>query len=102
MDVAYRLVRNGAFSPVVHVHVGPRMTLASKGGFHGTMFPRLQGATVLLQKHGSGHWTTVGSAMVSATGVYHFSSAVRSGSWRARFPGDADHSASTSPVLVVA
>jgi stage II sporulation protein D len=100
-DVSYRLVRRSAFSPVIHVHVHPLLTLASGGGFHGTMTPAVQGATVILQNDTPGGWVDVESATVAAGGGYQFAQAVTSGTWRARFHRDADHSDATSATLVV-
>jgi stage II sporulation protein D len=100
-DVSYRLVRKSAFAPVIHVHVHPLLTLASGGGFHGSMFPAVQGATVILQHDTSGGWVDVESATVAAGGGYQFAQAVAPGSWRARFRRDADHSGATSDTLVV-
>jgi stage II sporulation protein D len=100
-DVRYRLVRNSAFSPVLYVHVHPLLTLASGGGFHGSMTPAVQGATVILQRDTSGGWVDVESATVAAGGGYQFAQAVASGSWRARFHRDADHSDASSDTLVI-
>jgi SpoIID/LytB domain protein len=101
-NVAYRLVRAMAVSPVAHVVVHPALTLAaSNGHFHGTMTPRLVGSTVTLQRHGASGWVARGTATVGARGSYVFSGAPVAGSWRVRFPGDADHAAGFSAVLVV-
>ncbi len=101
-NVAYRLVRPMAFSPVVHVAVHPALTLAaSNGSFHGTMKPALAGSTVTLQRHGVSGWVARGTATVSAKGGYAFSVAPAAGSWRVRFAGDADHAGGFSAVLVI-
>jgi stage II sporulation protein D len=101
-NVAYRLVRPIAFSPVAHVAVHPALTLAaSNGSFHGVMKPHLAGSSVTLQRHGASGWVARGSATVGAKGGYAFSVAPSAGSWRVRFAGDADHAAGFSAVLVV-
>jgi SpoIID/LytB domain protein len=100
-DTSYRLTRRGAFAVSVHVDVHPVLTLGQGGGFHGTIVPKLQGATVTLQHDTSGGWTDVEPATVAADGSYHFSTAVASGSWRVHFAHDADHSSGTSTTLVV-
>jgi SpoIID/LytB domain protein len=101
-NVAYRLVRSSAFSPVVRVAVRPALTLAvSGGGFQGTMFPHLTGSTVTLQRHGVSGWVARGSAIVDSGGGYGFDVAPTAGKWRVRFLGDADHSGGTSAALVV-
>ncbi len=101
-NVAYRLVRPLAFSPVVHVAVHPALTLvASNGTFHGTMKPHLAGSVVTLQRHGSSGWVARGTATVSLKGGYAFSVTPAAGSWRVRFAGDADHAAGFSAVLVI-
>ncbi len=100
-DASYRLVRKGASSPVVHVRVHAALTLLKKGGFHGTMLPRLAGATVTLERLTSGRWAGAGTATVGAKGGYRFSTAVTPGSWRAHFRRDSDHSSGLSATLVV-
>jgi hypothetical protein len=100
-DASYRLVRKGASSPTVHVRVHAGLTLAKKGGFHGTMLPRLAGATVSLQRLAGGRWASVSTATVGAKGGYRFSTAVSQGSWRAHFRRDSDHSSGASATLVV-
>jgi stage II sporulation protein D len=100
-DAGYRLVREGARSPTVRVAVHAALTLSKKGGFHGSMLPRLAGATVTLQRLNAGRWVSAGTATVGAKGGYRFSTAVSSGSWRAHFRRDADHSSGASPTLVV-
>ncbi|HEY0386903.1 MAG TPA: SpoIID/LytB domain-containing protein [Gaiellales bacterium] len=100
-DAGYRLSRSGAFAVSVHVHVHPVLTLARRHGFHGTMLPKLQGATVTLQRDTPGGWVDADSATVAGDGSYHFSTPVTSGSWRVHFARDADHSAGTSTTLVV-
>jgi stage II sporulation protein D len=101
-NVAYRLVRPMAFSPVVHVAVHPALTLVvSNGVFRGTMKPHLAGSVVTLQRHGSSGWVDRGSATVGTKGGYAFSVAPVAGSWRVHFAGDADHAAGRSAVLVV-
>ena len=100
-DASYRLVRKGASSPTVHVRVHAALTLSKKGGFHGTMLPRLAGATVTLQRLSAGRWVSAGTATVGAKGGYRFSTAVTSGSWRAHFRRDSDHSSGASATLVV-
>ena len=73
-NVAYRLVRPMAFSPVVHVAVHPALTLvASSGTFHGTIKPRLTGSTVTLQRHGASGWVARDASTVGAKGGYAFS-----------------------------
>jgi hypothetical protein len=100
-DAGYRLVRKGASSPTVHVRVHAALTLSKKGGFHGTMLPRLGGATVTLQRLSAGRWVSAGTATVGAKGGYRFSTAVSHGSWRAHFRRDSDHSSGASATLVV-
>jgi stage II sporulation protein D len=100
-DASYRLVRKGASSPTVRVRVHAALTLSKKGGFHGTMLPRLAGATVTLQRISGGRWVGAGTATVGAKGGYRFSTAVSHGSWRAHFRRDKDHSSGASPTLVV-
>jgi stage II sporulation protein D len=101
-DVAYRLVRGSAFSPVAHVAVSPALTLlGSNGRFSGKMFPHLAGATVTLQRHGPSGWNARDTATVGPKGGYSFLTAPSTGSWRVRFAGDADHSAGVSATLVV-
>jgi len=100
-DASYRLVRKGASSPTVRVRVHAALTLSKKGGFHGTMLPRLAGATVTLQRLSGGRWVTAGTDTVGAKGGYRFSTAVTPGSWRAHFRRDSDHSSGASPTLVV-
>lgn len=100
-DASYRLSRAGAFPVTVHVRVHPVLTLAGGSRFHGTMLPKLQGATVTLQKDTPGGWIAVEDATVAADGSYRFSTAVASGSWRVHFAHDADHSAANSTTLVV-
>jgi hypothetical protein len=100
-DASYRLVRKGASSPTVHVRVHAALTLSKKGGFHGTMLPRLAGATVTLQRLSAGRWVSAGTATVGVKGGYRFSTAVSSGSWRAHTRRDSDHSSGASATLVV-
>jgi len=101
-NVAYRLVRPMAFSPVVHVAVHPALTLvASNGTFHGTMKPQLTGSTVTLQRHDASGWVAVDTTTVGSQGGYSFAPASAAGSWRVRFDGDADHAAGVSAVLVI-
>jgi stage II sporulation protein D len=100
-DVSYRLTRKGAFPVTQHVHVHPVLTLSGGRHFHGTMLPKLQGATVSLQRDTPGGWVAVEDATVAADGTFRFSTAVASGSWRVHFAHDADHSAGTSTTLVV-
>jgi stage II sporulation protein D len=100
-DASYRLVRKGASSPTVRVRVHAALTLSKKGGFHGTMRPRLAGATVTLERLTAGRWVSAGTATISPKGGYRFSTAVSSGSWRAHFRRDADHSSGASATLVV-
>ncbi|MDX6548870.1 MAG: hypothetical protein QOG33_2420 [Gaiellales bacterium] len=101
-NVAYRLVRPHAFSPVVYVAVSPALTLlGSGGGFSGSMYPHLAGATVTLQRHGASGWVARDTATVGPTGGYSFATAPAAGSWRVRFAGDADHSPGISATLVV-
>jgi stage II sporulation protein D len=101
-NVAYRLVRPMAFSPVVHVAVHPALTLAvSNGHFRGTMKPHLAGSTVTLQRHTASGWVARDTATVGPKGGYAFSIAPAAGSWRVRFAGDADHAAGFSATLVV-
>ncbi len=102
MNVAYRLVRPMAFSPVVHVAVHPALTLVHPSAtWKGTMFPHLAGATVTLQRLVFGSWTARGSATVGAKGGYAFAVAATAGSWRVQFAGDADHTGGTSAVVVL-
>src|SRR3954447_20150219 len=75
-DASYRLVRKGASSPTVHVRVHAVLTLSKQGGFHGTMLPRLAGATVTLERLTAGRWAVAGTATVGAKGGYRFSTAV--------------------------
>jgi stage II sporulation protein D len=100
-DVSYRLVRKGASSPTLRVRVHAALTLAKKGGFHGTMLPRLAGATVSLQRLAGGRWAGVSTATVGAKGGYRFPTAVSQGSWRAHFRRDSDHSSGASATLVI-
>jgi SpoIID/LytB domain protein len=100
-DARYRLVRKGASSPTVRVRVHVALTLSKKGGFHGTMLPRLAGATVTLERLSAGRWVSAGTATVGAKGGYRFSTAVSHGSWRAHFRRDSDHSSGASATLVV-
>jgi stage II sporulation protein D len=101
-NIAYRLVRPMAFSPVVRVAVHPALTLiASNGSFHGTMKPPLTGSSVTLERHRSSGWVVVDTATVGSRGGYRFSAARTAGSWRVHFAGDADHAASVSAVLVL-
>jgi SpoIID/LytB domain protein len=100
-DVSYRLSRTGAFAVSVHVHVHPVLTLAGGSHFHGTMRPKLGGATVTLQKETPGGWVDVEDATVAADGTYQFTTGVSSGSWRSHFHHDADHSSGASTTLVV-
>jgi stage II sporulation protein D len=101
-NVSYRIARRHVFSPVVSVVVHPVMTLSSSGGaLHGHMLPRLAGATVTLQKLSSGRWTGVESVTAGGRGRYAFTTAVTSGTWRARFRHDADHGGAASPQLVI-
>lgn len=100
-NVSYRLVRKSAFSPVIHVHVHPLLTLKRRHGFHGTIFPAVAGATVTLQRQTPGGWVSVQSATAGSAGGYHFSQAVVPGSWQVRFHSDADHSGAVSQTLVV-
>ncbi|MDX6519752.1 MAG: hypothetical protein QOF08_357 [Gaiellales bacterium] len=101
-NVAYRLMRPNAFSPVVHVAVSPTLTLlASSSRFSGRMFPHLAGATVTLQRHGTSGWSIRDTATVGPRGGYAFATAPTAGTWRVRFAGDADHSAAVSATLVV-
>jgi SpoIID/LytB domain protein len=100
-DASYRLVRKDASSPTVRVRVHAALTLSKKGGFHGTMLPRLAGATVTLERLTAGRWASAGTATVGVKGGYRFSTAVSSGSWRAHFRRDADHSSGASATLVV-
>ncbi|MDX6496360.1 MAG: hypothetical protein QOE17_2346 [Gaiellales bacterium] len=101
-NVAYRLVRPMAFSPVVHVAVHPALTLAaSNGHFRGTMKPHLAGSTVTLQRHAASGWVARATATVGPKGGYVFSMAPAAGIWRVRFAGDADHAAGSSATLVI-
>ena len=101
-NVAYRLVRGMAFSPVVHVAVHPALTLAfSNSHFHGTMKPHLAGSSVTLQRHTVSGWVARDAATVGPKGGYVFSLAPSAGRWRVRFAGDADHAAGFSGALVV-
>jgi SpoIID/LytB domain protein len=100
-DVSYRLSRAGAAAVIVRVRVHPVLTLSGGARFHGTMLPRLQGATVTLQKDTPGGWAAVEDATVAADGTFRFTTPVASGSWRVHFAHDADHSAGTSTTLVI-
>jgi hypothetical protein len=100
-DSSYRLSRAGDFRVTVHVHVHPVLTLAAGRRFHGTILPKLQGTTVTLQKDTPGGWVAVEDATVAADGTYRFTTAAASGSWRVHFKRDADHSAASSPVLII-
>ncbi len=100
-DVSYRLTRSNAFAVSVRVHVHPLLTLSRSHGFHGTMLPKVQGATVTLQRDTAGGWADSDTATVAGDGTYHFSTPVGSGSWRVHFDRDADHSAGASTTLVI-
>jgi SpoIID/LytB domain protein len=103
-NIAYRIVRRLAFSPVEKIGVYPNLTLetAPGGGFRGTMVrPVLAGSEVLLVRNLGGGWEIRDSAIVGADGSYSFSTPVTQGTWKAHFAGDDDHSLGNSPLLDV-
>ncbi|HYW29317.1 MAG TPA: hypothetical protein VE824_05890, partial [Gaiellales bacterium] len=100
-DASYRLSRAGAAAVTVQVRVHPVLTLSGGARFHGTMLPKLQGATVTLRKTTPGGWAAVEDASVAADGSFSFTTPVASGSWRVHFAHDADHSGANSTTLVV-
>jgi hypothetical protein len=102
-NVAFRLVRSEAVSPVIHVGVHPAMTLvAAQTGFHGTFYPHLTGASVQLQRFNAGSWVPRETVTVNASGAFAFTTDPTTGQWRVWFAGDSSHAAGASPTLNVA
>ncbi|MDX6593362.1 MAG: stage sporulation protein [Gaiellales bacterium] len=103
-NIAYRLIRKHAFSPVEKIGVYPNLTLEAPpgGGFRGTMVrPVLAGSEVLLVRNLGSGWEIRDSAVVGPAGGYSFSVPVTTGTWKAHFAGDDDHSKGNSPYLEV-
>jgi SpoIID/LytB domain protein len=102
-DIAYRLVRVHAFSPVERIEVYPGLTLETtpSGSFRGTMNPVLEGAEVLLVRNLGSGWEIRDSAVVGPAGGYTFNVPATQGTWKAHFAGDDDHSLGNSPYLVI-
>jgi hypothetical protein len=102
-DRSYRLVSAGkAASPRVSVAVQPALTLAvAAGHFRATMYPALPGETLVLYKHAASGWVPVESQTAGQKGHASFTTAVRAGTWRVHYVGDATHLRGHSPALVV-
>ena len=105
----YRTSSEGILSErVVQISVAPRLRLAATraGGssirFSGTIAPGLPGASVLVQRRGTGGWRTVGSARLQ--GGNSFAGRIRArrtSTLRAFFANDPAHRAAYSrPVTV--
>jgi len=100
-NVSYQIARRGVFSPVISVRVHPVLTLSTAGGFNGHIKPTIAGDHVTLLRQVAGSWSDVETVAINSQGDYSFSTAVTSGSWRARYLGDGNHAPGSSATVVV-
>jgi SpoIID/LytB domain protein len=102
-DRSYRLVSAGkAASPRVSVAIQPALTLAvAAGHFRASMYPALPGETLVLYKHTTSGWAPIESKTAGQKGHAAFTTAVKTGTWRVHYVGDATHLRGHSPALVV-
>jgi stage II sporulation protein D len=99
----YRLSSPSGTGSLARVAVRPRLRFApeqSPGSLAGTMRPKLEGATVGVQRLVSGVWRKVATATVNANGVWKATFNVRAGTYRARCAPGNGYVPGTSPTRV--
>jgi stage II sporulation protein D len=100
----YRLESGGFRSASVRVSVAPLVQLAAGAdgvSVNGTVQPALSGASVQIQRLGSGSWTTVTQTIVGSDGSYSATLDLVAGSYRARVVAGQGFAIGLSDTLVV-
>jgi stage II sporulation protein D len=101
----YRIEAEGAASPTLLVQVAPRVELRQPtvpGALSGIVRPRLNGASVTIERRRGTAWEQVARTVVDARGEFSAELAVLPGSYRARVAKTADWAEGLAPVLEVA